>query len=420
MTLKDLEAFDPVTIQCHDNPDADALGAGFGLYAYFKSLGRQTRLIYSGRNPIQKSNLKIMIDELHIPVEYVRPDEEQPLFIKGLLVTVDCQYGAGNVTKIAADTVAIVDHHQVEIDGVPLSLIVPALGSCCTLVWKLLRDEKFDIKTEPGLETALYYGLYTDTNQLSEIRNPLDMDMRDDLAFDAGLINYFKNSNLSLKELEIAGVALIRYSFNEDYNFAVIKAQPCDPNILGLISDFLLQVDVITSCLVFNENADGYKFSVRSCIREVNASELASYLCEGIGSGGGHYEKAGGFVSKKLYEKHYPTLHPEVRVKIPELPGRSVHIQLQLAAVADRIGTGPIPERGLARRVFRGAHMQENQILIDDRIVAALLGGQITPVGQPDGGAAGSPQHQRRDRTEKKQTFFHGILLSFHTVRSRY
>lgn len=85
MTLKDLEAFDPVTIQCHDNPDADALGAGFGLYAYFKSLGRQTRLIYSGRNPIQKSNLKIMIDELHIPVEYVRPDEEQPLFIKGCL-----------------------------------------------------------------------------------------------------------------------------------------------------------------------------------------------------------------------------------------------------------------------------------------------------------------------------------------------
>ena len=311
MTLKDLEAFDPVTIQCHDNPDADALGAGFGLYAYFKSLGRQTRLIYSGRNPIQKSNLKIMIDELHIPVEYVRLDEEQPLFIKGLLVTVDCQYGAGNVTKIAADTVAIVDHHQVEIDGVPLSLIAPALGSCCTLVWKLLRDEKFDIKTEPGLETALYYGLYTDTNQLSEIRNPLDMDMRDDLAFDASLINYFKNSNLSLKELEIAGVALIRYSFNEDYNFAVIKAQPCDPNILGLIRDFLLQVDVITSCLVFNENADGYKFSVRSCIREVNASELASYLCEGIGSGGGHYEKAGGFVSKKLYEKHYPTLHPE-------------------------------------------------------------------------------------------------------------
>ena len=47
MTLKDLEAFDPVTIQCHDNPDADALGAGFGLYAYFKSLG--SYYIYDSR-----------------------------------------------------------------------------------------------------------------------------------------------------------------------------------------------------------------------------------------------------------------------------------------------------------------------------------------------------------------------------------
>ena len=27
MRLRDLELFDPITIQCHDNPDADSLGA---------------------------------------------------------------------------------------------------------------------------------------------------------------------------------------------------------------------------------------------------------------------------------------------------------------------------------------------------------------------------------------------------------
>ena len=32
MRLRDLELFDPITIQCHDNPDADALGAGYALY----------------------------------------------------------------------------------------------------------------------------------------------------------------------------------------------------------------------------------------------------------------------------------------------------------------------------------------------------------------------------------------------------
>ena len=32
---------------------------------------------------------------------------------------------------------------------------------------------------------------------------------------------------------------------------------------------------------------DGIKFSVRSCIREVQASELASFLANDIGNGGG-------------------------------------------------------------------------------------------------------------------------------------
>jgi len=178
-------------------------------------------------------------------------------------------------------------------------------------VWKLLADEGFDVGSNKNLGTALYYGLYTDTNQFSELYNPLDMDMRESLSFDKSLVTLFRNSNLSLKELEIAGIAMIRYSYNDDYEFAVIKSKPCDPNILGLISDFLLQVDAIKTCVVYNETGDGYKFSVRSCIREVNASELAAFLADGIGSGGGHYEKAGGFISLKRYEEKHPTLHSE-------------------------------------------------------------------------------------------------------------
>lgn len=309
--LRELERFDRITIQCHDNPDADALASGYGLYCYFQSKGKEVRLVYSGRNRIQKSNLRLMVEKLCLPVEYIEPTKGAKVHVEGLLLTVDCQYGAGNVTGLAGDEAAIIDHHQVEIEDVPLSIINPNLGSCATLVWKLLTDAGFVVDDKKGLGTALYYGLYTDTNQFSEVYNPLDMDMREALPYDKSLITLFRNSNLSLKELEIAGIAMIRYSYNEDYEFAVIKAQPCDPNILGLISDFLLQVDIIKTCVVFNEVNDGYKISVRSCIREVNASELAAYLTEGIGSGGGHYEKAGGFISMRLYEEKYPTFHAE-------------------------------------------------------------------------------------------------------------
>lgn len=311
MKLSDLEQFDKVTIQCHDNPDADALASGYGLYCYFKSKGKDVRLVYSGGNQIQKANLRLMVDKLKLPVEYVKVGWGETLLVDGLLITVDCQYGSGNVTGIHAKNVVVIDHHQFHQELTDRDVVNPNLGSCATLVWKLLREEGFDINSEEYLGTALYYGLYTDTNQFSELYSPLDMDMREDVSVDKGLITLFRNSNISLKELEIAGIALIRYSYNDDYEFAVIKAQPCDPNVLGLISDFLLQVDAIKTCVVFNEINGGFKFSVRSCIKEVNASELAEYLAQGIGSGGGHYEKAGGFIPVELYEEKYPTLHAE-------------------------------------------------------------------------------------------------------------
>lgn len=307
MRLSELEGYNKITIQCHDNPDADSIGSGYGLFVYFKSKGKDVSFIYSGINLIKKKNLELMVEKLCIPIEHVSNSE----VINGLLITVDCQYGAGNVTKLKAENVAIIDHHQIEIENIVLSEIRSDLGSCSTLVWDMMCKENFDFSDKKKLGTALYYGLFSDTNQFTELFNPLDMDMRDSVPFEKSLINLFKNSNLSLHELEVAGIAMIRHIYNDDYFYAIIKSKPCDPNILGLISDFLLQVDVVHTCVVYNELKEGYKFSVRSCIKEVNASELASFLSEKIGSGGGHWEKAGGFISKKLYEDYFPTLHSE-------------------------------------------------------------------------------------------------------------
>lgn len=312
MRLSDLGSFNPITIQCHDNPDADAMASGFALYCYFLSRNKEVRLVYSGVNRITKANLKLMIEKLGIPIQFLPPSGER---MRGLLILVDCQYGTGNVTRFEADEVAVIDHHQVETQEVEYSFIRPNLGSCSTLVWNMLRQEHFPVNTDMNLGTALYYGLYMDTNQFAEIYNPLDLDMRETIAFKKQLITLFRNSNLSLKELEIAGIAMIRYSYDDEHRFAVIKAEPCDPNILGLISDLLIQVDEIDTCVVYNEAAEGFKLSVRSCIKEVKANELAAFLTEGNGSGGGHFDKAGGFISRTLYDKDYKGIHSEVYIK---------------------------------------------------------------------------------------------------------
>ena len=301
MKLSDLLKFDSIVIQCHDNPDADAIGSGFALYSYFRDKGKNVRFIYSGKKTISKSNLEYLIEALKIPIEYEPSNIGNP----DLLLTCDCQYGESNVTMFDAKEIAIIDHHQVA-PGKKLPKLCEirsGIGCCCTVVWDMMRKEKY--QPGPEVSSAMYYGLFTDTNSLSELFHPLDKDMLEEIFVDQALLRRLNGMNISLEEAKIAGIALLGVEYHQDHNYAILEAQPCDPNILGLISDFFLSVDTVNVCLVFSVLDYGIKFSVRSDYAEVRADELAAYISEHIGSGGGHTNKAGGFIQNELLTQEY-------------------------------------------------------------------------------------------------------------------
>lgn len=298
MVLTDLSRFNRIVIQLHDNPDADAVGSGYALYRYFRTLGKDVRLVYGGRNAVSKSNMKLMISELGIPLEHVRELDNPEL-----LLTVDCQYGEGNVQRFEAQNIAMIDHHNTGKQSDDLAEIRSHLVSCATVCYAMLKDAGFDVNEDVRTATALYYGLYMDSNQLSEIRHPLDRDMIDFLQYDKSLITRLKYANFSIAELETAGIAISHNNYIEKYRTAIVKSEPCDPNILGVIGDFVIQVDSIDVCVIFNECRGGYKLSVRSCSLESSANELAEFLTAGIGNGGGHFTKAGGFISEASFEE---------------------------------------------------------------------------------------------------------------------
>lgn len=300
MRLRDLLAYDNIVIQCHDNPDADSLASGFAVYRYLTGMGKTPAFVYGGARRIRKSNLVQMVDDLNIPIAHA-----ESLDTPDLLVTVDCQYSGGNVECFPAKNVAVIDHHRVSTKLPKLSVVQSGLGSCSTLLWQLLKEENYDLDNDRELSTALYYGLYADTNSFTEIVHPLDKDLRDDAKFDPLLMTKYRNMNLSLEELEVTGAALLRSDYLDEYRAAIVKAGPCDPNVLGLISDLVLEVDAVDICVVFNEQPDGIKLSVRSCIREVKACELVEELCRGIGNGGGHLLKAGGLIQMELMKQEY-------------------------------------------------------------------------------------------------------------------
>ncbi|MCH5252198.1 MAG: DHH family phosphoesterase [Lachnospiraceae bacterium] len=300
MFLQKFDELERIVIQCHDSPDADSIGAGYALYVYFKEKGKDVHLVYSGVNRITKPGLRMMVEKMEIPVKYV---EELPAC--DVLITVDCQYEGGNITRFDTPLAAMVDHHPSCVPTNDWCYIKSEYGSCCTVVWLLLTEAGFDVNKNTDVATALYYGLYSDTGQLSEIYCASDREMRDTLRIDRELFKMVVNSNLSREELQIAGEALTNYYYNEQLYFAVVKTRPCDPNLLGVISDMVIQVAGIDVCVVYNETPIGYKLSIRSGKQPYEASHLAESIAADVGSGGGHMNKAGGFVHREMLTTQY-------------------------------------------------------------------------------------------------------------------
>ena len=302
MRLSELLKYKNVVIQCHDNPDADALASGYALMWYFEQNNKKVRFIYRGRNEIQKSNLQMMLKKLKVPVEYQPFVADEP----DLIITVDCQYGQKNVTSSVGNRIAVIDHHPRVSDNYDprFTCIRNDVGSCSTICWDMLRQEGLDPNDNIMLATALYYGLFSDTNRLSEVSHPLDRDMLESLMVNKSIINEMVNSNMSLEELQITGRAMMNYSYHESNRYMVIEAEPCDPCILGIISDFALETENVDVCVAFYENSYEIKFSVRSCSKEIHANELAAFIAEDLGGGGGgHKLKAGGTISPDFLTK---------------------------------------------------------------------------------------------------------------------
>ena len=109
MELKEFLKYKNIVIQCHDNPDADALASGYALMWYFQQNDKKAKFIYRGRNEIKKSNLLIMCRELDVPVDY------EPFFAEEPEIVIDCDLGAGS----AETTVWTCDftHEYISING---------------------------------------------------------------------------------------------------------------------------------------------------------------------------------------------------------------------------------------------------------------------------------------------------------------
>lgn len=295
MKLEDLLQFDDVIIQCHDNPDADAIASGFALWEYLTGRGKSPRLVYSGKWRVSKPNLKRMCQLCRIPLEYQPDPGEVPE--AELLVMVDCQPGQNNVSPLRGRHVAVIDHHTVSgrREQVWAAEVHDSYGACATVLWELLCRAGCGDQISLEASTALYFGLYMDTTYFKRLKYPLDQDMVGTLSFDPGIFGQLKTCIFSQEEIAAFGKALTTCRYNTLYDFAVVESPPCDPNLLGAISDQMMEVQFVDVCAAYCLLPDNsVKLSVRSYDPDVLAYRLVEQVTLGMGGGGGSEDKAGG------------------------------------------------------------------------------------------------------------------------------
>ena len=298
--LQSLLKYQDICIQCHNNPDPDTIASAFGIYSYLKSHNINARMIYGGAQIIEKSNLKLLLQKCNIDLEYTHHISKPEL-----LLLVDCQYGQGNVELFEADNIMIIDHHIPVIDLTDNYLIDSTYQCCSTIIWNLLLQEKYPISEYPELIVALLYGLYTDTACFADLYNHNDLMMKQQLYHKQPLFEQLTKSNMSLAEFMISTEALHNHYFDFDRRFAIVDALKCDQSILGIIGDFIIQVDLICLSFAYTESNIFYQFSIRSCHPQLPANLIAEYICNDIGSGGGHSNKSGGrIIKEKMFEKY--------------------------------------------------------------------------------------------------------------------
>ncbi len=287
-----------VYIQTHNYPDPDAMASGLGLQVFLKQHGVESTMCYDGK--IEKLSTKRMLDVFQFEIYNI--EDILDMSATDYIVTVDAQKFNANITDFIGNEVACIDHHPTFIQCEYQYKDIRLVGACATLVAQYFKESGTPIDSNTA--TALLYGMKIDTDSWSRGVTLLDIQMFEYLFpyIDEEKMKLMNKSSMELKDLRAYGAAIQNIRLYDNIGFAEIPFN-CPDALVGMVSDFILDLDVVEFAVVYAKREDGLKFSIRSELKYLNAGEITAKALKEIGTGGGHAAMAGGFVPIEMVEK---------------------------------------------------------------------------------------------------------------------
>lgn len=293
-----VQAPDEVFIQPHNVPDPDALASTFGLRYLLEQRGIRSEIVYESE--LEKANALKMLELFGIELRL--SSEVETLGKEDWTVLVDVQKGNTNVTDLVTDEVASIDHHEYMGDkGYKFEDIRPAVGACSTIIAEYFVENKIPVPRK--IATALVYGIFMDTDNLTRGVSNLDIDMFYSLyrETDIALINDLKGNQITKDDLIDYARA---FSTVEVYGqLGFLRLDNANDSLLGTASDILTTISGVNIVITYSIRDSGIKFSTRSLNEKIKANGLVRFILDGVGFGGGHDGMAGGFLPADNMDK---------------------------------------------------------------------------------------------------------------------
>ena len=285
-------------IQTHNYPDPDAVASAFGLQYFLRQHGVDAVICYDGT--VDKLSTKKMFDVFQI--EVLPADQIEDMTEEDYIVAVDSQKYNANLTDLAGDEVACIDHHPTFIECAYQYGDIRKAGACSSLIAQYFYLT--DTPMERTVAAALAYGIKVDTADFIRGVTELDLDM---FAYvykraDVDKLKIMYQDVLELDDLKAYGAAIDNIRINDGVGFAWIPLD-CPDSLIAIISDFILSLNVVDISVVYAVRKDGIKFSVRSERKDVDAGKTVAAVLKNYGSGGAHQEMAGGFIPRENLDR---------------------------------------------------------------------------------------------------------------------
>ena len=278
-----------IFIQTHNYPDHDAVASAFALQYLLKSFKIETKIIYHG--DILRDSLQKMIDSLKIDI---LPHYKYKMSDDDTIVIVDANKKNKNVATLKGNVAAVIDHHPGEsFEELEFCDIRSDYGACATIIFSYFAE----LKLEPGREvaTALHTAIIFDTHQFTRNASPLDIETVAMLyqVSDVALVNSLVRNSIKLNDLKHYHYLLDNMKIEKGFAYCHFF-NGCGKDMLAILADYILSVEECKFVVLSTQSSDEVSFCVRSENPKLPANTAIQTILEGIGSGGGHIDMAGG------------------------------------------------------------------------------------------------------------------------------